>query len=79
MKLSGVWTMLSILPLTKICNAPYAMTIEKQLNGSWLCATVDNTGHRIAHVYYGYTKAEAKDEFLKELAAIIIKELKLKN
>lgn len=51
------------------------MTIEKQLNGSYLIYTTDNKDQFIKQVYYGYTKKEAKDLFLKHLADLLVKEI----
>lgn len=38
------------------------ITIEKQLNGSYLVSTIRNDQY-IKQVYYGYTKKEAIAEF----------------
>lgn len=56
------------------------MNIERnRITGAWICSTIDNTGHLISHQYYGYTKKEAKNLFLKEIAQLVIKEMKEKG
>lgn len=59
------------------------MTITRnKINGSWIISTLVNDNgfeYLETQTYIGYTKAEAKDLFLKHLASLIVKEFSLKQ